>query len=106
MLSDLLYRLRSLFRRNHVEADLDEELRYHLERQAEKYRQAGVSAEEATRLARLAMGGPEQVRQQCRESRGISLLEDTLQDLRYGMRKLLSRLGFTTVVVLTLALGI
>ncbi|MGC2509873.1 MAG: permease prefix domain 1-containing protein, partial [Acidobacteriaceae bacterium] len=69
-MNDLLYRLRALFQRNAVNAELDEELSYHLARETEKYRERGASPEEATRRARMALGGPEQVRQQCREARG------------------------------------
>ena len=60
MLSDLIYRLRSLFRRSQVEAELDDELRYHLDRHAEQLRQSGLPPEEAMRQARLRFGGPEQ----------------------------------------------
>src|ERR1700761_3944758 len=84
MLSDLLYRFRSLFLRETVEAELDEELNYHLDREAGKNRQNGASPEEAMRRARVMLGGPEQVRQQCRDARGTKVLENLLQDLRYG----------------------
>ena len=59
MLSDLLYRLRALSRRKSMEAELDEELRAHLERQVEKYIQSGQTREEAARRARLDFGGLE-----------------------------------------------
>ena len=79
MLDDLLYRVRALFHRKAVDAEMDEELSYHLEREAEKYRQAGASDDEAMRRARMALRGPEQVRQQCREARGTKWLENVFR---------------------------
>jgi predicted permease len=106
VLSDLIYRLRSLFRRRQAEDDLRDELQYHLERETEKYIRTGVAPQEAERKARLAFGGPEQVRQQCREGRGTRFVENSLQDLRYGARSLARNRGFAVVFILTLALGI
>ncbi|HEY1901193.1 MAG TPA: ABC transporter permease [Terracidiphilus sp.] len=106
MLSDLLYRLRAVFHRKAVDVELDEELRFHLDREAEKYRQMGASEEDAVRRARMVLGGPEQVRQQCREARGTKLLEDLIQDLRYGVRMLKRSPRTTVMIVLSLAIGI
>ena len=106
MLSDLMYRLRTLFRRRAVDGELDEELRDHLDREAEKYRHMGASDEDAMRRARLALGGAEQVRQQCREARGTRRLEDFIQDLRYGVRTLRKNPRLTAMIILSLAIGI
>ncbi|HEX4068383.1 MAG TPA: ABC transporter permease [Acidobacteriaceae bacterium] len=106
MLSDLRFRLRALFRRDAMERDLNEEIRFHFEHEVEKYKKTGMSDEEAKRRARMAFGGHEQVKEDCREARGTSLVESTQQDLRYAARQLWANPTFAIVIILTLALSI
>ncbi len=99
-------RARSLPRRGEIEADLDEELRFHIDRQTEKNMRAGMAAEDARRQAMLAFGNVESTKEATRDQFRLASVEDFVRDLRYGGRALLGAPGFAAVAVLTLALGI
>ena len=106
MLSDLRYRLRAIFRSRVMERELDSELQQHYEREVEKAVAAGIPLAEAQRQARLAMGGIEQLKEECRDARGVSPFDSTLRDVRYAARQLRRRPGFSLAVIVSLALGI
>jgi hypothetical protein len=88
LLHDLLFRLHTLMRRPAAEIELNDELRFHLERQTDKYVKSGMSEAEAVRRARLEFGGLDQVKDECREARGVSLVETLVQDVHYAVRTL------------------
>ena len=106
MWSDMIYRLRALVRRKAVETEMDEELRFHLERQVEKYAAAGMTRAEAVRRARIEFGGAEGVKEECREARGVMLFETILQDCRYALRVMRRYPAFAAMAVVLIGLGI
>ena len=106
MLSELLYRLRALFRRKTLEGELDDELQFHLEKQIDKYLKSGLDRPEAVRRTRLTFGGLEQVKEECREARGVFILETLIQDLGYAIRRWFKNPGFALSAVTAIGLGI
>lgn len=95
-----------LCRRKQIEDELEKELRFHLDQHASDLIDHGHAPAQARRQARLALGGPEQVKEKCRDARGTRWLEDVLQDARYALRTARQKPGFAAITVTILALGI
>ena len=86
--------------------DLDDEIRFHVQMEAERLRRAGTPPGEARRRAMVAFGGVNRFHERTREARGTKLVEDGMQDLKYGFRMVLKNPVFSAVAIFTLALGI
>jgi len=105
-LADILFRLRAALGAGQMERDLDEELRFHLEMETDKYIRQGDSPEAARARAERAFGNATRRKQAIRDGWGIGLVRDALNDLRHATRQLRRNPGFTGTVLLTLTLGI
>ena len=98
--------VRSIGRRRSLESGLEEEIRFHLDQQTAKNRRAGMTPDEARRQALLRFGGLEGIKDTTRDEIRPALFEDSVRDVRHGLRVLLAAPGFTTAALVTLALGI
>src|ERR1041384_2652231 len=102
----LWMRLKALAVRQRTEQELAEELDFPWEMQARNQREAGVDADEAMRRARLEFGNVELVKEDARDARGVSAIEEIVHDVRYAIRSLRRAPTFALSVILTIGLGV
>lgn len=99
-------RLRSLFRNQQAEQELNDEFQFHLQNQIDEYIAHGMDREEARHAALRLLGGVEQLKKECREMRNVSFVENIFQDLHFGFQMLRRSPGFSILAILCLMLGI
>jgi putative ABC transport system permease protein len=106
VLSDLLLRLRALFKPTAVDREIDEEVRFHIDRQIESYRKAGLDEAEAACRARLEFGGVDPIKEEYRDALGVRAVDELWRDVRLAFRSLRATPVVTAVAILSLALTI